>query len=184
MWDILPGITFASDELLKFDLHPAYRLSLARRFGLLDWIDTPIRILLAAPLGRYTEDSKDRLDFELYTIIATAKESIATARKLIGNHPPFPNNFDNGPFCEQHPACKRIWFEKWFFVILRRIHHASEPLPLIMIPQALEEMDHRGINPECKRFIITWIQESCMQLIHREEHLIQETIATVRSLFT
>ena len=101
MWDIQPGINFASQELLKFDLHPAYCLHLARQYNLLDWISTPVRSLLASPLERYTgtTDSREILDFDLYMIIATAKESIATERKRLGNHPPFPPNFDNEPFC-------------------------------------------------------------------------------------
>ncbi|KAF8800933.1 hypothetical protein BYT27DRAFT_7262488 [Phlegmacium glaucopus] len=42
MWDIQPGIDFATQQLLKFDLHPAHRLSLARQYNLLDWIPSPV----------------------------------------------------------------------------------------------------------------------------------------------
>jgi len=183
MWEVVQGIEFASAELLKTDLHPAHCLRLARQYGLTNWIEDPIRILLGAPLERYTQDSENNLDFELYMLIATAKESIATARKLLRNHPPFPRNLDNGPFCAQHTTCKKVWIEKWFFVLTRRIHHPSEQFPLILIPQTLEIMDHRGMNPECKEFFLKWIRESLSYLIHREEDLIQETIATVRNLF-
>jgi len=76
MWDILP----ASQELLKFNLHPAHCLYLARQYHLLDWITAPVRYLLASPLELYTQNSKpeEKLDFDLYIIIATAKESITT----------------------------------------------------------------------------------------------------------
>ena len=132
MWDIQPGIKFASQELLKFNLHPAHCLHLARQYNLLDWISTPVRSLLESPLERYTTpDSKDNLDFDLYMIIATAKESIASERKRLGNHPPFPSNFDNEPFCAQHASCKKVWTEKWFFTIVRRIHHSTSPLPFL-----------------------------------------------------
>jgi len=185
MWDILPGIEFASQELLKFNLHPAHCLYLARQYHLLDWITAPVRNLLASPLELYTPNSKpeEKLDFDLYMIIATAKESIATERKRLGNHPPFPQNFDNEPFCAQHNSCKKIWTEKWFFTIGRRIHHPTTPLPLSLVPAALEEIDHHGMNPECKCSILTWLRESCVQ-VQKEESLIQETITTVRTLFT
>ncbi len=52
MWEILPGIEFASRELLTFNLHPAHSLSLARKYHLLDWISAPVQTLLAAPLGQ------------------------------------------------------------------------------------------------------------------------------------
>ncbi len=185
MWDIQPGIDFASQELLKFDLHPAHRLSLAHRYNLLDWISAPVRSLLTSPLERYTPNTKaeNKLDFILYTIIATTKESIATERKRLGNHPPFPQNFDNEPFCSQHGVCKRVWTEKWFFTIVRRIHHPTTPLPLSLIPDVLEEIDHHGMNAACKRSILIWLRNSCIQ-VQKEENIIQETIDTVRNLFT
>ncbi|KAF8801473.1 hypothetical protein BYT27DRAFT_7114899 [Phlegmacium glaucopus] len=182
MWDILPGIEFASTQLLDFNLLPAHRLYLARQYNLLDWVPSPIRILLSAPLEQYTTDSKDHLDFELYMIIATAKESIAAERKRLGNYPPFPKNFDDEPFCAQHGTCRKVWSEKWFCVILRRIHHPVDPLPLSSIPEALEGMEHRGMNLECKRSILTWLKESCDQ-VQKEEVVIQATIATVCKLF-
>ena len=92
MWDIQPGINFASQELLKFNLHPAHCLRLACQYNLLDWISTSVQSLLTSPLEWYTTDSKDSLDFDLYMIIVSAKESIATERRCLGNYPPFPSN--------------------------------------------------------------------------------------------
>ena len=183
MWEIVPGVQFATTELLKADLHPAHHLRLAKQYGLLDWIEIPIQMLLTAPLERYTEESQDTLDFRLYMVIATTKESIEKARKILANHPPFPANADNTPFCPQHATCKKIWIEKWFFTLGRRIHHPSEHFPLILIPSALKNMDHRGMNAECKKYILEWIDATLSYLIHKEEDLIQEAIATVRSMF-
>ena len=183
MWEIAPGVQFATTELLKADLHPAHRLHLARQYGLLDWIDTPIRMLLEAPLERYTEESQDTLDFKIYMIIATTKESIAKARKVLANHPPFPADTDITPFCLQHVACKKVWIEKWFLTLGRRIHHPSEHFPLILIPDALKDMDHRGMNPECKKYILEWIDATFSHLIRKKEDLIQEAIATVHDMF-
>jgi hypothetical protein len=185
MWEIAPGIQFASTELLKFDLQPAQRLHLAQKYGLIDsnWINIPIRRLLGSPLDRYTEDSPDNLDFKLYMLIATTKESIATARKTLAYHPPFPTDSDNTPFCPQHATCKRVWIEKWFLVLGRKIHHPSESFPLISIPEQLKNMEHRGMNPDCKSHVLDWIDQNCLYLIRKEEDLIQETIATVRSMF-
>ena len=191
MWEIAPGIQFASTELLKFDLRPAHRLNLAQRYSLLDlnWINIPIRVLLISPLERYeyegtsTQDKLDKLDFDLYMLIATTKESIATARKVLANHPPFPTDSDHTPFCPQHATCKRVWIEKWFLVLGRKIHHPSENLPLISIPEELRNMDHRGMNPDCKKHVLEWIDKTFLYLIRKEEDLIQETIATVRTMF-
>jgi hypothetical protein len=185
MWEIQPGIEFASRELIAFNLHPAHSLSLARKYQLLDWIAHPVQNLLASPLERYAHDNPtEKLDYDIYMIIAMAKESIATECKRLGNHPPFPPNFDDTePFCAQHNTCKRVWTEKWFFTIVRRIHHPTTPLPLSMVPEVLAEMDHRGMNPECKRSILTWLRDSCIQ-VQKEENLIRETIATVCNLFT
>ena len=184
MWEIQPGIEFASRELMTFDLHPAHTLSLARQYQLLDWIAQPVQNLLASPFEQYTNNNtSDRLDYDIYMIIATAKESIAMERKRLGNHPPFPPNFDNEPFCDQHNTCKRVWTEKWFLTVVRRIHHPTTPLPLSMVPEVLAEIDHRGMNVECKHSILTWLRDSCVQ-VRKEETLIQETIAIVRNLFT
>jgi hypothetical protein len=182
MWDIQLGINFASQELLKFNLHPAHCLCLAQRYNLLDWISTPVRSLLASPLERYTTDNNENMDFDLYMIIATAKESIATERKRLGNHPPFPSDFDNEPFCAQHESCKKVWTEKWFFIVVCRIHHPTSPLPLSLVPEALEEMEHREMNPEYKKSILTWLRQSCVQ-VQKEENLIQDTVAAVQNLF-
>lgn len=186
MWEIQPGIDFAAEQLLlpQFNLHAAQRLYIARRYGLLHWISSPVRELLASPLDRYTQDdSENELGFDLYVIIATAKESIATVRKRLGNHPPFPQNFDDGPFCVhiQHETCKRVWAEKWFFQVVRRIHHPTNPIALSLVPQTLEEMEHRGMNSECKKFLITWLKQSSH--IQKEEDLIKETIDKVCNLF-
>ena len=185
MWEIQPGIDFAAEQLLlpQFKLHPAQRLYIARRYGLLNWISSPIRELLASSFEKYAQDSENQLGFNLYVIIATAKESIATERKRLGNHSPFPQNFDDGPFCigAQHETCKRVWAEKWFFQVVRRIHHPTTPIALSMVPQLLEEMEHRGMNPECKEFLITWLKQSSH--IQKEEDLIEETIDKVRNLF-
>jgi len=183
MWEILPGIEFASRELLTFDLHPAHSLSLARKYHLLDWISAPVQTLLATPLGQYNGNPAERLDYDVYMIIATAKESIAMERKRLGNHPPFPPNFDNEPFCTQHKTCKRVWTEKWFFNLVRRIHHPSTPFPLSFVPEALEEIDHHGMNAACKQSILAWLKDSCIQ-VQKEQNLIEETIARVHNLFT
>jgi len=183
MYDILPGIEFATQELLQFDLHPAHCLRLARQYSLLNWIADPIRTLLSSPLERYTHDGKDTLQFDVYQIIAITKESISLERKRLANHPPFPPNFDNEPFCTQHDSCKKVWTEKWFFTMVRRIHNPTAPLPLAMVPDTLEAIDHHGMNMECKDSILTWLRNSCAQ-VQREETIIQAAIATVRGLFT
>ena len=44
-------------------------------------------------------------------------------------------------------------------------------------------MDHQGMNLECKKCILEWIDETLLYLIHKEEDLIEEAIATVPSMF-
>ena len=182
MWEIAPGVEFATSELLKADLHPVHRLRLAQKYGLQDWIEIPIWMLLGAPLERYTEANQDNLDFQLYMLIATTKESIAKAWKVLAHHPPFPADADNTPFCPQHATCKKVWIEKWFLTLGRRIHHPSEDFPLILIPEALKNMDHRGMNLECKKYILEWMDATLLYLIRKEEDLIQEAVAIVRSM--
>lgn len=123
------------------------------------------------------------LGFNLYTIIACAKESISQERQRLGNHAPFPRNFDDGPFCTapQHAACKRVWTEKWFLIMVCRIH-AVDPLPLSDVPDALEAMDHKGMNLGCKGFILSWLRAS--DHIRREEKIIAETISDVIDLLS
>ena len=77
--------------------------------------------------------------------------------KHLGNHPPFPPNFDNEPYCSQHNTCKRIWTEKWFFTIVRRNHHPTAPLPLALIPEALEFLEHYRMNAVSKLSILIWL---------------------------
>ena len=123
------------------------------------------------------------MDFKLYTVIVATKESIAKARNILANHPPFPANIDNAPFCPQHAACKKVWIEKWFLTLGHHIHHPSEPFPLIFISDVLKKMDHQGMNPECKKYILEWIENTFSHLVHKEEDLIQEAVATIRGMF-
>ena len=180
----MPGIEFAASELLRFNLKPAHRLYLARRYDLVDWIPDSVRILLSTPLEQYHIGAETPLDIELYMLIAKAKESIALERHRVGNFPAFPKDFDNGPFCPQHNQCKRVWTEKWFFIISRKIHQITDPLSLSLIPAALEQIDHRGMNPECRRSILGWLEEDGASQLQKEEHLIQEAIIAVITLFT
>ncbi len=85
MWDILPGIEFVTQELPKFNLHPAHSLSLACQYQLLDWISAPIQILLASPLECYTKDSKpeENMDFDLYMIIRNPLQQNETISEII-----------------------------------------------------------------------------------------------------
>ena len=183
MWEIAPGVEFASTELLKANLHPGHRLHLAQQYGLLNWIEILICILLNSPLEHYTEHSPNNLNFLLYMVIATAKESIATAQKVLSHAPPFLPDTNNSPFCPQHATCKRIWIEKWFLGLGRRIHHPTEKFSLAEIPQALKEMDHRGMREDCKKFVLEWMDKNLSYLFRKEEDLIQETVATVCTMF-
>jgi hypothetical protein len=183
MWEIASGVEFATSELLKADLHPVHRLRLAQKYSLQEWIEIPIHMLLGAPLERYTEQDQDNLDFGLYMLIATTKESIAKARKVLAHHPPLLPDADNAPFCPQHTTCKKVWIEKWFLVLGRRIHHPSEDFPLILIPEALKNTDHRGMNPECKKYALQWMNANLLYLINGEEDLIQQAVATYHSTF-
>ena len=183
MWKMEQCVNFAASELAKRSLHPVHRLKLAQQYSLQDWIEIPIRMLLNTPLERYTEENETNLDFSLYMIIATTKESISTARKRLAHHPPFPNDSDNTPFCLQHAICKKVWYEKWFLVLGRSIHHPSEHFLMILIPETLEKMEHRGVNPECKKYVLEWIQQNFSRLIQKEEDLIQQAFATVHEMF-
>ena len=183
MWEIVPGIDFAARELLGFDLQPAHRLYLARRYGLVDWIPAAVRVLLSTPLERYHDGVEIPFDVELYMLIAKAKESIALERRRVGNFPPFPKDFDNGPFCDQHSQCKKVWTEKWFFIISRQIHQITEPLALSHIPVALDKIDYRGMNPDCQKSILDWLKEGGAFQLQKEEQLIQGAINAVCTLF-
>jgi len=183
MWEIGPGIHFASTELLKpqFGLRAAHRLYLAYQYSLLAWIPVAVRVLLSTHLMDYSEVDKEHLGFNLYEIIATTKESIETERKRLGVHPPYPKNFDDGPFCDNHGQCMKIWIEKWYTIILCRIHNILQPLPISSIADTLEEIDHKGMQQSWKDYILSWLKGS--NHLGKEEELIQNAIDTVHTRF-
>ena len=39
------------------------------------------------------------------------------------------------------------------------------------------------MNPECKKYVLEWIQLNFSSLIHKEEDLIQQAITTVDEMF-
>ena len=39
------------------------------------------------------------------------------------------------------------------------------------------------MREECKKFVLEWMNETLYYLIQKEEDLIQETVATIRSMF-
>lgn len=54
MWEIVPGIEFASRQLkeqFSNQLTPARSLSLARQYNLTGWIDGAVRQLISRPLS-------------------------------------------------------------------------------------------------------------------------------------
>ena len=61
-------------------------------------------------------------------------------------------------------------------------HNPTSPLPLLKIPDALEALDHPGMNLEYKLSILTWMRQSCAG-VQREEIVICGVIATVRDMF-
>ena len=183
MWEIVPGIDFTAHELLRFNLQPVHCLYLARCYNLIEWIPNLVRILLSIPLERHDHGVETPLDIELYMLIAKAKESIALEQCNVGNFPPFPKDFNNGPFCDQHNQCKKVWSEKWFFIISCKIHQISDPLSLSLIPVALEQIDHCGMNPKCRKSILDSLNEDGAPQLQKEEQLIQETINAVCLLF-
>jgi len=83
MWEIGPGIQFASTELLKpqFGLRAAHHLHLSHQYHLLAWIPIAVWVLLLTHLKDYSEVDKAHLGFDLYKIIPRTKESIETERK-------------------------------------------------------------------------------------------------------
>jgi len=132
-------------------------------------------------LKDYSEVDKEHLGFNLYKIITMTKASIETERKQLGVHPAYPKNFDDGPFCNNHGQCMKIWIEKWYTIILCRIHNISQPLPISSIPDALVEIDHKGMQQSCKDYILSWFKGS--NHLGKEEELIQNAIDTVHTRF-
>lgn len=182
MWQIQPGINFASQELLKFNLRPAHRLHLARQYDLSTWNSDAVRSLLQTSLQNYTNEDIEHMGMNIFTTIATAKEAISTERKRLANFAPYPKDFDNGPFCANHETCKRVWHEKWFFFVVPRCIHTLKEAPILLaqLPDVLESMDHSGVNPGCKAFIIDFLRNG--HQIQVEETLISSTIDTVHHL--
>ena len=125
----------------------------------------------------------DFLGIEFFSIIATTKELIERERKRLMLSPPMPRNFEDGPFCPaaQHHICKKVWAEKWFLVLLRRVHSMTAPIPLTQVPDALGEIDHKGMRTECKNYVIDWLRDSCTHL-NNEEQLIEEAIDKITHL--
>src|SRR5271169_102392 len=180
MFDIQPGVQFAIGQLLEFNLHPAHRLRLASRYHLAGWISHVVRDLLQLPLPDYTTEDIEHIGVNIFIIIATAKEKISIERKRFTNYVPFPKNSENAPFCLQHTTCKKVWYEVWFTVIVRRIHSVTDYIPLVNLPAELQSTDHNGINLECKRFIIEWIQDS--PHLQVEERIITNTVDSINDL--
>ena len=74
--------------------------------------------------------------------------------------------------------CHRVWTEKWFYIVVRQIHHPVDPLPLCKVPDTLEKIEHKGMNKGCKDYILSWLRESCDQ-VWKEEKLTDEIIQAV-----
>ena len=129
----------------------------------------------------YSEVDKAHLGFGLYEIIARTKESIETERKRLGVYLPYPKNFDDSPFCENHGQCMKICIEKWYTVILHCIHNISQPLPISSIADALAEINHMGMQQRCKDYILTWLKGS--NHLGKEEELIQNAIDIICTKF-
>jgi hypothetical protein len=184
MWEIKPGIEFASKGLLdqKFNLSPAFRLDVARKYQLKDWIPAAVRHLLHTPLAEYSEVDMNYLGYSIFSIIAIAKEQISTERVRLSLHAPMPPPKDIGdrPYCNKHKQCMKIWSEKWFLNVIRRIHNSTFPLPLSDLCQVLEETNHEEMNNQCKNDIISWLRGS--KALLREEDIIRSTIATITNI--
>lgn len=184
MWQIRPGFDYAINQLGVHTLRPAKQLSLAQKYSIAGWVPDAVRSLLRLPFREYTEQDIRDLSFSGYLVIACAKEEIQEQRKVLAAIPPCPLdvNADDAPHCGGHTTCIRVWYDKWAKEIVPRIHHPTHHFPLSKTISALQEMDHIGMNPACKRYAIEWMTSSCPGL-GKEEALIWKTIETIQTMF-
>lgn len=182
MWDVQPGIEFASAHLLK-QLGPAHRLNLACRYQLWSWLSEAIRQLILMPLQSYTVEDMNRLSYGMFSTIAIAKENISTERMRLAICPPYPKDVDSIPYCDRHQVCRRVWTDKWFGIIIRQICTGPDPnrLPISSLKGLLEKTDYAGMNQTCKKYLVSWLEGS--RHMQKEEEFIQTAIDEIRAMF-
>ncbi|KDR72044.1 hypothetical protein GALMADRAFT_143385 [Galerina marginata CBS 339.88] len=184
MWQIRPGFDYAVGQLGEHLVRPAKRLFFAQKYNIAGWVPEAVLLLLLMPFREYTEEDIRNLSFPGYLVIACAKEEIQEQRRFLAAIPPYPSDFtaDHAPHCPYHTTCNRVWYDKWAKEIVPRIHHPAVPFPLAQTIGALEDMNHPGMNPACKRYAIEWMISSCPGL-GKEEAIIWKTIETVQTMF-
>lgn len=168
-------------DRLSPPLRPAHRFYLAKRYNVEAWIPDAIRTLLATSLVCYTVEDVKHTGIEVYMEISRFKEHISDVRRQLAANAPFPTNFDNAPHCFNHDRCKRVWEQRWMFEIATKIHSPTTPFALTEVVDALEVVNHTGMNDGCKNFIMNWLKTSC-KAITREERILVNAVESIRSL--
>lgn len=182
MWDVKQGIDFATTHL--FDkVTAAHRLALACRYDIWSWLPEAVRDLILLPLHDYTHADMNHLSYGMFSVICVAKEAIITERMRLTVCPPYPKDIGSLPYCSQHSTCRKIWADKWYGTIIRRICTPPHPtqLRISLLKDLLEATDYTGMNPECKNYLVKWIGES--RHLGREEELIVVAIDDIRAMF-
>ncbi|KAF4621490.1 hypothetical protein D9613_001243 [Agrocybe pediades] len=184
MWEIKSAFGFAIKELssdkLPKALRPAHKIYLARRYGIVEWIPIPVRILLRTPLDCYTEEDHKHLGFSTVNLLAIAKEKIANIRRQLAHHTPYPSlrALEKAPHCSHQATCKKAWVDCWEKELSRQIHHPSEHFPLSRSIDTLRGMKHSGMHAECKKFVLNWMEKTCVGHT-KEDRFIREVITAV-----
>ena len=178
MWGISAGFKYAINSLNKYSMRSAYKIHLVCRYGIPEWIAVPVRVLLRLPLKDLTEDDYNHLGYDVFSKLALGKENIQAMRRKLAFFAPYPNT-DDAPHCSNPERCKKAWYRAWGLDLFRLIHHPSDHLSFCDVIFTLRNMKDSNMHPECRNFVIDWVEESCPGL-QKEEHVIRQVVASIQ----
>lgn len=157
MWMMENAASSAIQALETLYLSPTRQLELARLYRIEEWVRRALDRMLNRQLTYITAVERQQLGFELYAIIAMAKESLERWYRSIAFQAPgldFDEEMDmEWGGCSSHAVCKKVWQSYWWRHMARYILD-PEPEDLFIdlekIKDKLRAAEIEGLAPNCK----------------------------------
>lgn len=183
LWCVEEGQAYAKRQLAaKVDLSPSYKLFLARRFDIYDWVEPIVIELLNCPLDNLKGQEISDASVEVFAIIFKARERYRDDLfKLALAPPPLPKDSHStqNPWCATHRMCEREWEKVWFTKVARKLMLGDDRLTPAGILPYLSGLVYSDMRVNCRREAFSFL-ESQPQLFTLKERIQSAAISAVK----
>jgi hypothetical protein len=177
-YEIEDGRNYAITTLhTREDLHPAFRLYLARSYGVSDWILPAFYKLVASPTLSLTDNDIELIGHETFIILVRVKSSIDLHRRACAVKPP---RVMHGDGCLGEEDCEKAWQNAWWGEpgrpgVAVALIHPDNSLSGLEIARKLDSINvHWYMDESCRDLTVTKVRGTSVPM--RRSQLLLEDV--------